>query len=277
MKYDELQVTSGTYVPQLGIKYPEDDPYAQLVQPKFTSDFQAGADYPYIDDSLKHRINNFIFVPIIVRVLLRLKLRIVDGLRIKGRSVLKKYKREFAGGVITIGNHCHRLDAPSILLATRAPLNIKIPMFAPNFGTKDGWYMKTVGGIPIPTKDGLDAMKQFNAAFDEFHRRGYWMHVFPETKRWDFYKPLRPFQKGAFTWAYKYNMPILPCVITYRERTGIYKLTGKTPLIQVEIGEPLFPDTTQPRAKETQRLLVETHHRMQKMAGITHNPWPESI
>lgn len=273
-RYQNLEVTPGTYVPPVTINYPEDNPYQQLVQPVFTSDFQAGADYPYVDDSLNFKIRNLIFVPLLVHVFLRIKLRIVDGLRIKGRHILKQYKKEFANGVITVGNHCHRLDAPSILLATKAPLDIRIPMFAPNFGTKDGWYMKTVGGIPIPTKDGIAAMKAFNAAFDEFHRRGYWIHVFPETKRWDYYKPLRPFRKGAFTWAYKYNMPILPCVITYRERTGLYKLTGKTPLIQVEIGEPVFPDTTHPRAAETERLRTATHEQMCRMAGITHNTWP---
>jgi 1-acyl-sn-glycerol-3-phosphate acyltransferase len=105
------------------------------------------------------------------------------------------------------------------------------------------------------------------------------MHVFPEAKRWDYYKPLRPFQKGAFTMAYKYNMPLLPCVITYRERTGIFRLFGpkNMPLLQVEIGEPILPDKSQPRAQEVNRLLELSHKRMEQMAGITHNPWPDTL
>ena len=53
-----------------------------------------------------------------------------------------------------------------------------------------------VGGIPIP-EDNFEAMKKFNAAFDTFHERKYRFHIFPEAARWDYYKPLRPFSKGA--------------------------------------------------------------------------------
>ena len=78
--------------------------------------------------------------------------------------------------------------------------------------------------------------------------------------------------------SYKYNKPLLPCVITYRERTGIYRLFGKKdmPLLTITIGEPILPDTTQPRKIEVERLREVAHTLMTKMAGITHNPWPAS-
>ena len=137
--------------------------------------------------------------------------------------------------------------------------------------------MRLAGGVPIPdSATNMTALKRFNEAFDEFHRRGWWFHIFPEACRWDFYKPLRPFQKGAFTMSYKYNKPLLPCVITYRERKGIFRLFGpkSLPLLTVTIGEPIFPDTTQPRKAEVERLREVAHSQMQHMAGITHNPWP---
>jgi len=279
-RYDELKVKEGTYVPQVGITYPEDNPYQQLVQPKFTSRFQVDENYPFVNDSWQMRIGQPIIVSVLMRFLMRISLHVKMGLRYKGRNILRKYKRELSGGAITIANHCFRLDCPCVMLAAKVPLNIKIPMFAPNFGTKDGFFMKIVGGIPIPEAEaGMAALKKFNEAFDEFHRRGYWMHVFPEAKRWDFYKPLRPFQKGAFTMAYKYDMPLLPCVISFRERTGIYRLFGPAdlPLLQVEIGEPLFPDKSQPRAQEVNRLLETAHKQMEQMAGIIHNSWPSQI
>lgn len=279
-KYEELRVAEGVYVPQIGIQYPEDNPYEQLVHPKFTGKFVVDENYAFVDDSLRSRINTVVLVTLIVRFLLRIKLRVQMGLRYKGRENLKLYKKELSGGAITIANHCYRLDCPCVLLATKAPMNIKIPMFAPNFATKDGFFMKTVGGIPIPEAEaGMAALKKFNEAFDEFHRRGYWIHVFPEAKRWDFYKPLRPFQKGAFTMAYKYDMPLLPCVITYRERKGIFRLFGpkNLPLLQIEIGKPIIPDKSQPRAQEVNRLLETAHKQMEEMAGIVHNPWPVTL
>lgn len=76
--------------------------------------------------------------------------------------------------------------------------------------------------------------------------------------------------------SYKYNMPLVPCVITYRERKGIFRLFGpkELPLLTVTIGEPIYPNTQQPRNTEVDRLREVAHTQMQQMAGITDNPWP---
>ena len=290
-RYEELKVKPGTYVPPVNTDYPEDDPYVGLYKPVYDHDFPAvDGTYPYFDDSFRNRLRMFFAYIFILRVL-GLILRIKYGLRWKMegdrhwsrcswimRWRLRKY--DLSRGVITVANHCYRHDAASVLNAIHASYHTRIPMFAPNFRTKDQPFLLLVGGIPIPEAEaGLSAMKAFNAAFDEYNRRGYWFHIFPEAKRWDWYKPLRPFQKGAFTMAYKYNKPLLPCAITYRERTGIWRWLGSKdePLTQVVIGAPIYPDTTQPRAVETERLLQTTHQTICQLAGITHNSWPSQL
>ena len=79
--------------------------------------------------------------------------------------------------------------------------------------------------------------------------------------------------------AYKYAMPIIPCAVTYRPRTGIFRLFGpaEEPLVNVIIGEPIIPDTSQPRAAEVERLLNETHQTICRLAGIEHNTWPSQL
>lgn len=276
-RYQDLATEKEVYIPDVGIDYPEDDPYARLYKPVYDRNVVVDANYPYLNNSLKYRFFNWSMWGLLLKFGLGLKLRIQMGLRFKGRENLKKYKDVLSGGAITIANHMYRLDCPCVLLAVKAKHTTRIPMFAPNFSTKDNFFLNVVGGVPIPPKEaGITAIKKFNEAFDEFHRRGYWFHIFPEAARWDFYKPLRPFQKGAFSMSYKYNMPLLPCVITYRERTGIYRLFGKKslPLLQVEIGAPIIPDRTAPRGQEVERLREEAHHTMERMAGITHNSWP---
>ncbi len=287
-RYQDLKVTAGTYVPPVNIAYPEDDPYVGLYQPVYDRDFPAvDASYPYFDESPKTRrliFRCYAFILPLLGFILRFKY----GLRwqIEGekrwhrcagpvRRWLKQY--DLSHGAITIANHCYRHDCASVLTAIHAQRHTRIPMFAPNFRTKDQIFLRMVGGIPIPAPEaGLSAMKAFNAAFDQYNAEGYWFHIFPEAKRWDWYKPLRPFQKGAFTMSYKYNKPILPCAVTYRERTGIWRLLGPKdePLTQVVIGAPIYPDTTQPRAAETERLLNLTHETICRLAGIEHNTWP---
>lgn len=268
-----MTVEEGVYIPETGINYPEDNPYERLVAPVYDRHIVFDEHYPYLDDSLSFRIQNWIGYNLVLYPLVFTLNHIRFGLRIRGREILKKYKKEFKNGAITISNHMYRLDCPIVLEAVRANRHTRIPMYAANFNTKDNWFMRMVGGIPLP--ESMAALKKFNAAFDEFHRRGWWFHIFPEAARWDFYKPLRPFRKGAFTMAYKYGMPIIPCVITYRERTGIYKLFGKPsqPLLTVTIGEPVFPDKTNSRKDEVDRMRTEARQRMEKMAGITKNPW----
>ena len=279
-RYEDLKVTPGTYVPPVTTDYPEDNPYEGMYKPVYDRDFPVvDATYPYVDDTWQNKLRIWYGYHVMLR-LLGLILRIKYGLRFVGLENVRKYRKQLEGGAITISNHCYRHDCASVLYGLRAKENTRIPMFAPNFRTKDQFYLCIVGGIPIPApEEGLSAMKAFNAAFDEFHRRGYWFHIFPEAKRWDWYKPLRPFQKGAFTMSYKYNMPILPCAIVYRPRTGIYKWFGPKdePLTCVVYGEPIFPDTTAPRAAETERLLNVTHQTICQLAGIEHNTWPSSL
>ena len=277
LQYEQLRVKEGEYIPQPAMDYPQDNPFARTLFPKYTKQLAIDDKYPYLNDSVGYKFNLYLGYYVFLHLLLRIKLRVQMGLRIRGREVLKKHKEGLKNGAITIANHVYRLDCPCVLIAVNRTHNTRIPMFAPNFRTKDGYFMGIAGGIPIPEAEaGMSAMKKFNEAFDEFHRRGLWFHIFPEACRWDMYKPLRPFQKGAFTMSYKYNKPLLPCVITYRERKGIFRLFGpkELPLLTVTIGEPIYPDTTQARKTEVERLRNVAHAQMQQMAGITHNPWP---
>lgn len=290
-RYIDLQVTPGTYVPPVTMDYPEDDPYTGLYKPVYDRDYPAvDANYPYVDDSWRNRLIIW-YGYRVLRPILGLVLRLKYGLRwrIEGQEKwtrcswgIRRWLKRFdlSHGAITISNHCYRHDCASVLTAINGTHHMRIPMFAPNFHTKDQFFLRSVGGIPIPApEEGLSAMKAFNAAFDEFDRRGYWIHIFPEAKRWDWYKPLRPFQKGAFTMSYKYNKPIIPFAVSYRPRTGIYRFLGPKdePLTQVVIGAPIYPNTSAPRAVETERLLQETHRTICRLAGIEHNTWPSSL
>lgn len=273
-RYKDLKVSAGVYIPDVGINYPEDNPVERLLNAPKDREIVFDENYPYLDDSLSFRLQNwFGYVFVLYGALMPVN-TIKYGIRFRGRDILRKYRRELKGGAITIANHCYRWDAPAVLQAVHAGYHTRIPMFADNFCTKDHWFLKHVGGIPVP--DNMSALKKFNEAFDEFHHRGWWFHVFPEAANWRFYKPLRPFRKGAFSMSYKYDMPILPCVITYRKRTGIFRLFGKQdePLLTVTIGEPIFPDRSVSRKTEVDRMRNEARLRMEQMACIEHNTWP---
>ena len=243
-----------------------------MVRPtKFTHPFVMDENYPYYEDNFHYWLN-YVLDYAKFWFLVHPLLRIIYGLKVERNGIMKRYKKEFKNGAITICNHCFRWDVPSVIAATRK--HFWIPMIGENMMTDDYWHMKYIGGIPVPST--MAAMKKYNEAFDKHHELGHWFHVFPEGINWKWYKPLKPFYKGAFSMSYKYNMPLLPLYINYRPRTGIYKLLGKKdePLLTISIGEPIFPDTTKPRKVEVDRLRDIAFERMLKMAGIEENVWP---
>jgi 1-acyl-sn-glycerol-3-phosphate acyltransferase len=123
--------------------------------------------------------------------------------------------------------------------------------------------------------DKISLMRYFFAAFDELHRRKKWLHIFPEGANWHYFQPIRPFKKGAFTLACRYNIPVIPLAFSYRPPRGLYRLFKKNyPLITLRIGEPLLPDLSKPRHEAVNLLRAETHRRIVELAGIRDNPYP---
>lgn len=272
-RYRDLKVSPGVYIPDVGIEYPSDDCLARLVPVDVKRVLTFDESYPFLDDSLSFKFQRFIAYDFLVFGVLKVLNLLKYGLKVNGRSVLRKYRKEFSKGVVTVSNHCYRFDGMAVAQALRHRL--WVPMLQDLFTGADAWSLRHFGGIPL--SDGsLSATRKFNEAFDTLHARGGWIHVFPEARNWHFYKPVRPFLKGAFTMAYRWGAPIIPISISYRPRKGIFRLFDKKeiPLVTVNIGEPIFPDITAPRKSETERLLRLTHEAVCRLGGITANTWP---
>lgn len=269
-----LKVEEGVYIPSTGMKYP-DDPFERLVKVDVEDSskgrFRFDETYRYLDDSFGYKINQF-FNSFVLWGLVSPYNLVFKGLKFEGRENLKDPR--LRNGAVSICNHCFWSDAACVYQAVKPFGRMWIPMYGKHFNGKSWWIIKYMGGIPVA--ETLAGSRKFSEAFDELHARRQWIHVFPEEVRWNDYKAIRPFRKGAFAMAYKYDVPIVPCVLTYRERRGIYRLFGKksSPLLTIKVGKPVFPDKTAPRKSEIDRLRIESHAAMERMAGIIENPWP---
>lgn len=267
----ELKLRPGEYLPDAGIDYPTDDPYARIVPVNKLTDHKFDASYTYLDDSLSFKLQH-ILADLVVFIPLLYVNKVKFGMRVNGRSKLRRYRKQFRDGVIIVCNHCFQYDGAAIQQTLHH--RIWTPMLPDHLNGDQAWYLKYFGGIPVPEDFG--GLRKFNEAFDELHRRKQWICVFPEARNWHYYKPVKPFRKGAFTMAYKYDIPVLPLNISYRKRSGIWKLFDKEeiPLMTMNIGDPIFPDRSKPRKDEVERLLCEAHKAVCDMAGIIENPWP---
>ncbi len=258
------------YVPVTGIDYPE-RPDQPILQPKRLRQVVLDENYPYLDKSFLARLRHLgVYIGIFTLVFPAQKIRY--GLRIVGRENIRKNKTLFRNGALTVCNHVYRWDFLACLQAVRWR-RMWFPARADNLEGSDACLIRGAGGIPIP--EGLAAGRKFNQAFDELHAGRKWIHVFPESCRWDFYQPIRPFKKGAFAMAVRYQIPVIPLAISYREPSRWRKRLGTgQPLITIHVGEPLVPPADCSRREAAVWLRAEAHAQMCSMAGIKQNCWP---
>ena len=273
--YRNFKVREGVFVPEPAMDFPGDNPHTRMTPIRGkTKDIQFDETYPYLDQSLKFKIWHILIYLTTWLVVFPVN-RLRYGLRIEGRDKIRKNRKLFANGLMTVCNHVHRWDMLCVLQAMRYR-KAWIPMYAQAFNGKDGFLMKHIGGIAIP--ENYRGLRKFDQALDELHARKQWFHIFPESCSWYDYAPLRPFKTGAFNMAYKYNLPVLPMMISFRPRTGWRRIFSNSgPLLTIHVGDPIVPDLNAPRKEEVARLRDLAHSAMLDMAGIISNPWPSTI
>ena len=247
----------------IGVSYPErsDEQMFKFVKKK---DIILDENYPYYDKSLKFKIKrslgwlyaNLFIIPLVS----------LNGGKIVGKENIKKNKKLFKHGAITICNHVLYWDYVCVMKAIRPHIQYH-PSWKENFTSKHSNTIRLAGGIPIPTEN-KKAMVKFNQAIGEILQDNKWVHFFPEGALWPYYPDIRPFKKAVFKYAVRYNKPIIPMAISFRERTGIFKLFGKKPLPTLHIGEPLLPDLTLPVNEAIDKMHKEAYHITQSLIGI---------
>ena len=269
---------SDPYIPQLGYVYPS-KPDEHMVAPKFTHEVIIDENYPFLDKSFK-----FWFM----RRLMHLGIYVITfplsylrfGLKVEGRHILRKHKKLFKDGAMTVSNHVHRWDILFVLNAVRFRM-MYFPAWKENLQGPDEGFIRLAGGIPVPNEISL--IKQFNKAFDEIHEKKIWMHVYPESCRFDYFQPIRPFKKGVFTLAQRYNLPLIPIAFSYRKPSFPFTLVNfvrslrgkqKLPMITLRIGEPILMDQNLSRKEAILKLRKDCHEEVVRLAGIKENKYP---
>jgi len=265
------------YVPDLGIVYP-DEPDGRMVPVNPVRDINIDENYKFLDKSLKFKfIRLMVYVAIQTVVVVLAFIR--SGLKIEGRKNIRKHRKILKNGAMTVSNHVHRWDF--IYMAQAIRKMMFFPIWKEHLRGKDALAIRHAGGIPIP--ESIQTMKNFNLAFDEIREKKIWIHAYPESTRFDYFVPIRPFKKGVFTMAYRYNLPVIPCAYSYRKSHFPFTIVNfirrclgfmQLPLITLRIGEPILPDTTLDRKEAVQKLRKECHEAVVKLAGITNNPYP---
>ena len=252
------------YRHNLPYQYPERSD-EHMITVKHLRDTHFDENFEYLERGFWHKFKRAVLW-ILLNPLVFTICTIRHGVKIYGRDKLKKYKKEFKNGAITIANHVFMWDYICVMKAIRPRLQYH-PGWKTNFEGPNGPLIRWVGGIPIPTGN-MKAMAKFQQAIGQVLKEGKWLHFFPEGSMWFYYPDIRPLKKAVFKYAVRYDKPVIPITMSFRERKGITRLFTKTPCVDVHIGDPLFPDKTLSAAEAMDKLHKDAYHIMQVMNGI---------
>jgi len=252
------------YKEDLGYKYP-DRSDEHMISVKHLRDTHFDEHYNYLDKSLWYKFKRVILW-ICLNLFVFLVVTIRHGLRIYGKENMRKHKKLYKDGAITICNHVFMWDYLCVLKAIRPHLQYH-PGWKINFEGPNGPLIRWVGGIPIPTGN-IRAMVKFKKAIDEVLESKKWLHFFPEGSMWFYYPDIRPLKPAVFNFAVRHNKPVIPMSISFRKRKGITRLFSKKPCVDLHIGEPILPDTSLSIKEATDKMHRQAYHIMQVMNGI---------
>lgn len=184
---------------------------------------------------------------------------------VKGRKKLKKL-----GACITTSNHVGYLDAVLSLRATgmqsryivAAPHNCK--------DTVGGKILCAAGEVPLPIN--FKGMRPFNEMLEYVaEKQSAKIHFYAEKSMWIGYKKPRPHKDGAYYYADKLNLPVVPMLYCFKEPKGLRKLLH-LPKAVIKIGEPIYVNTELPTAKRkadlAQRAYAATVALYEEFYGV---------
>lgn len=212
---------------------PEDSHILHLCEP---CKFEITEDFKFVNDNLMFNLCSNLLYLIAYPILVIIN-KFFLGFKIMGKENLETVD---GIGKVTISNHVHPMDCTMVALGnmpsktyyTSLESNFKIPMVRK--------IIKLLNAIPIP-KD-IRYTKNFMNSIDDLLKNGKTIHFYPEGSLWPYYNQIRHFKNGAFDFAVRNNVPVVPMVFTFNKSKTILNILKSKPTITLEILEPIFPD-----------------------------------
>ena len=124
-----------------------------------------------------------------------------------------------------------------------------------------GFFMRNCNSIPLASN--IEVMKVTLNSIDTVLKRGDLLLVYAEQSMWWNYRKPKPLKPGAFRFAAKNNVPVIPTFITMRDTD---KLDGEGYPIQaytLHILAPIYPDPSK-NIKENADILRLENERVWK-------------
>lgn len=119
-----------------------------------------------------------------------------------------------------------------------------------------GFLLKYCNTLPL--SGNIYTMANLNHAVAELLSKGNLILIYPEQAMWRNYRKPRPYRIGAYYYAAKSNVPVIPCFVTVDNNKKPYgKFVAADYEYTVHVMPPIFPDS----AKSVRENAAEMQNR----------------
>ena len=130
-----------------------------------------------------------------------------------------------------------------------------------NFPGFYGFLMRNCDTLPLSSN--IHTMKKFMTAVDRLLKEGHFILVYPEQSMWWNYRKPKPLKNGAFMFAYRNNVPVLPCFITMKDSDIMGEDGFYVQEYTIHVGEPIYANPALPY-KECVRDMMDRNFALWK-------------
>ena len=213
----------------------EADPPSKVLMPE---------DIDYLNKSIGQRIKTALAYTIarrFVNSLIDEKKMIIK--EIKG---IEHFKKLDSGAVITC-NHFNAFDSFAIQLAYEAAEQPERTFYRViregNYTSFPGFYgflMRHCNTLPLSSN--RETLKKFTSAVGTLLEEGNFVLIYPEQSMWWNYRKPKPLKSGAYMFAAKSGVPVLPCFITMSDSDIMGEDGYFVQEYTIHICPPIYPE-----------------------------------
>ncbi len=122
----------------------------------------------------------------------------------------------------------------------------------------------------FPLSSNKETMKKFMRSMDKVLQHGDFMVVYPEQSMWWNYRKPKPLKKGAFTFAAKNQVPVLPCFITMEDSDILGDDGFYVQEYTIHIAPPIYPDPAKSRAENVEEMKNKNYEVWKEIYETTY-------
>ncbi len=179
-----------------------------------------------------------------------LALKLIYGAKVVGKKNRKALGKQ---GAVCVCNHFNYLDTLFVRQATgyyrsyhtMGPFNNKKGL---------GGHIIRHGGM-LPFSKNMAAMKGFMRETERLLKKGKIVNFYAEQAMWLNYQKPRPMKEGAFYYALKYGVPVLPLFCTFRKNK-----CGKIRKLRIHILPAIYANEDLPKGERLADMKTRAEH-----------------